>query len=274
MTSADSGPLQIRFAGDRGQSRWEASIDNSENRGGGQRPAKSVLLVAANPALSPVTGWPVGFWWAELTHPYLIFRDAGYDLTIASPQGGALRADAYSDPEDESGYAADDLISLGFKHSPGHADMLTATPAIADLDIDGFDALFVAGGQSPMITMIDDDALHRRVTAFYESGRVTALVCHATCILLKARLPNGELLCRGKTWTGFANAEEDLADHATGRRIQPFRIEDRARRIADTNFITAGAFQPFAVRDGHLITGQQQHSGAEAARLVVQALGA
>lgn len=83
-----------------------------------QRETRKVLIVAANPAVSPQTGWPVGFWWAELTHPYAAFREAGYQIEIRSPEGGAQRADSYSDPEDASGYSADDFISLGFKKSP------------------------------------------------------------------------------------------------------------------------------------------------------------
>lgn len=98
------------------------------------------------------------------------------------------------------------------------------------------------------------------------------MVCHATCILLRTRLSTGDLLVTGKTWTGFANSEEDYADEFVGRRIQPFRIEDEAHAIADTNFIVQGRFRPHAVRDGLLVTGQQQYSGA-AARLVIQALG-
>ncbi|MCA9620130.1 MAG: type 1 glutamine amidotransferase domain-containing protein, partial [Myxococcales bacterium] len=82
---------------------------------------KKILLVAANPATSTVTQWPVGFWWAELAHPYWAFGEAGYEVEIRSPNGGALEADAFSDPEHESGYSADDILSLGFKKSPKHA---------------------------------------------------------------------------------------------------------------------------------------------------------
>jgi putative intracellular protease/amidase len=235
---------------------------------------KRILIVAANPATSPTTGWPIGFWWAELTHPYWVFKEGGYAIDIVSPRGGDLVADGYSDPEDASRYAAEDILSLGFKKSPEHAALLQGTRSIADVDQSGYDALFLAGGQSPMVTMIDDAALHAFVARFYESGKITALVCHGTCVLLKARLSNGELLVKGKTWTGFANAEEDFADSFVGKRIQPFRIEEEAKKIADTNFITSYRFARFAVRDGNLITGQQQHSGAAAARLVVQALGA
>jgi putative intracellular protease/amidase len=234
---------------------------------------KRILFIAANPATSPTTGWPVGFWWAELTHPYWVFTEAGYEVAIASPGGGDLVADGYSDPEDDSGYAADDILSLGFKKSPRHAAMLTGTPAIATLDPESYDALFIAGGQSPMVTMIDDDALHAFVARAYEAGKVVAVVCHGTCILLRTRLADGTFLVDGKTWTGFADSEEDFADSFVGRRIQPFRIEEEARKMTGTNFIVQSRFKPFAIRDGNLITGQQQFSGAAAAELVVAALG-
>lgn len=234
---------------------------------------KRVLMIAANPAVSPTTGWPIGVWWAELTHPYWAFHEVGYEVDIVSPKGGDLQADGYSDPEDASGYSAHDLLSLGFKKSPAHAALLNATKSIAEVDLARYDAIFVCGGQSPMVTMIDDGALHAFFVKAYESGKIVAAICHGTCILLKTRLSNGELLVKGKTWTGFANSEEDFADSFVGKKIQPFRIEDEARKLADTNFIVQSKLKPFAVRDGALITGQQQNSGAAAAALVIEALG-
>ena len=234
---------------------------------------KKVLLLAANPATSTVTGWPVGFWWAELTHPFWVFTEAGYEVEIRSPNGGALVADSFSDPEDPSGYSAHDLLSLGFARSPAHRARLADTPSIDGVDPRDYDAIFVAGGQSPMFTFRSDPRVARLVTAFYEAGKVTALVCHATCVLLDARLSNGERLVAGKTWTGFANSEEQFADAYVGRRIQPFWIEDEARKLEGTHFVVEQRFRPFAVRDGLLVTGQQQYSGAEAARRVVDALG-
>lgn len=234
---------------------------------------KKVLIIAANPGTSPTTEWPVGFWWAELTHPWWTFTEAGYEVEIVSPAGGDLAADGFSDPEDASGYSAHDLISLGFKKSDKHAALLRGTKSIADMDPLAFDAVFVVGGQSPMVTMIDDTALHAFVAKAYEADRIVSIVCHGTCILLKTRLSNGELLVKGKTWTGFANSEEAYADAFVGRKIQPFWIEDEARKIEGTNFVVNAMFKPFALRDGNLITGQQQFSGAAAAELVVQALG-
>lgn len=234
---------------------------------------KKVLLVASNPAVSAQTGWPIGFWWAELTHPYWELTEHGYEVTIASPDGGAIVPDGFSDPEDESGYSASDLISLGFKKNPTTAALIENTVALADVDLDDFDAVFLAGGQAPMYTFVDNDAVHRVVRDMFEAGKPTAVVCHATSVLLTATASDGSLLVDGKTWTGFADAEEAFADSFVGQKIQPFWIEEEAKKLENTNFIVDSAFRPFAVRDGNLITGQQQYSGAAAARLIIEALG-
>lgn len=234
---------------------------------------KRILMIVANPGTSPTTGWPVGFWWAEVTHPYWTFTEAGYEVEIVSPKGGDLMADGFSDPEDESQYSAHDILSLGFKKSPTHAGLLHGTKSIAEVSLDTYDAIFLAGGQSPMVTMIDDTELHDFVARAYEAGKLVSIVCHGTCILLKTRLSTGELLVNGKTWTGFADAEEAFADAFVGQKIQPFWIEEEARKLDGTNFVVNSMFKPFAIRDGNLITGQQQFSGAAAAALVVETLG-
>lgn len=234
---------------------------------------KKVLLIAANPSVSKTTGWPIGYWWAELTHPYWAFTEVGYDLDIRSPNGGALQADGFSDPEDQSGYSAHDIVSLGFKKSPQHMALIENTKSIDDVDVAKYDAVLVTGGQSPMYTFRGNQKLAKLVAKFYEAGKITALVCHGTCLLLETKLSNGDLLVKGKTWTGFANSEEQFADNFVGKRIQPFRIEDEARKLEGTNFIVDQMFREFAVRDGLLVTGQQQFSGAATARLVIEALG-
>lgn len=124
-----------------------------------------------------------------------------------------------------------------------------------------------------MFTFRGNEKLQRLVAAFYEAGKVAALVCHATCVLLETKLATGDLLVSGKTWTGFANSEEQFADNFVGKRIQPFWIEDEARKLEGTNFVVGQTFRDFALRDGLLVTGQQQFSGAAAANLVIEALG-
>ncbi len=234
---------------------------------------KRVLMIVSNPAISPVTKWPIGFWYAELSHAWHEFNHAGYDVTVASPKGGDLEADGWSDPEHESGYSAQDVISWGFKHSPVTKDLIKGTKSLNEINPDDFDAIFVAGGQGPMVTMIDDDATQKFFADFYETGKIAAAVCHGTCILLKTKLSNGDLLVKGKTWTGFANSEEQYAEHAAGTKIQPFWIESEAKKIENTNFIVGGHLVEFAIRDGNLITGQQQVSAGLAARKVIEALG-
>ena len=234
---------------------------------------KRVLIVASDPAVSDQTGWQIGFWWEELTHSYWEFTRAGYQVVIASPKGGRLQGDALSDPRDESRLSADDLISLGFINSPEHHALVEDAPALSDVDMSDFDAVFLVGGEGPMYTFVDDPGVHAVVRAFYEAGKVTAVICHATSVLLRTTLSSGELLVTGKTWTGFANSEEDYADSFVGKQLQPFRIEDEARKLKDTNFIVEKRFKAHATRDGNLITGQQQYSAAVTARLVIETMG-
>ncbi|NBB73874.1 MAG: type 1 glutamine amidotransferase domain-containing protein [Bacteroidetes bacterium] len=233
---------------------------------------KRILMVVSNPATSTTVGGPVGFWASELTHPYLAFREVGYEVTIASPDGGRVAFDALSDPRDESGYSRDDLISMGFIHTDALMARLDDTPSLSELDETDFDAIVVCGGQGPMFTFRKAERLHELLAAFYEAEKPTAALCHGVCALLDVRLSDGSLLIEGTTITGFANSEEDIADEMVGQPVMPFRIEDEARQRG-AHYVTNGPFKPFAIRDGRLITGQQQYSGTETAHLVIEALG-
>ena len=233
---------------------------------------KRIAIIASNPSVSRQTGWPIGFWWSELVHPYWEFTQHGYEVDVYSPDGGNLEADNWSDPRDESKYSAHDLISLGFLSSPEHAKLVADSKPISQLNLTDYDAVLFVGGQAPMYTFYNDERVHSLVAQVYKAGKVTAVLCHATCILLKAKL-DGRLLVEGRTWTGFANSEEQYADEYVGKRIQPFHIEDEAKKISGTNFIVSGRFKAHAIRDGNLITGQQQYSGSAVARLVIEALG-
>lgn len=241
---------------------------------------KRVALVIANPAVSTTTGWPVGFWWSELSHPYLAFREAAFEVEIFSPKGGKCEADAMSDPRDPSGYSSSDLISLGFINSPDLMKLVDETKPVNDLDVDKFDAIVVVGGQSPMFTFGDEPDLIAKFEQFYATGKVTAALCHGTAVLRYAKLPDGTPLAKGKTVTGFANVEEDFADNAVwdykllprDKHVMPWRIEDELKALG-ANYIQAGLWKSFAVRDGNLVTGQQNFSGAETARVIIEAVG-
>jgi putative intracellular protease/amidase len=231
-----------------------------------------ILMVASSPAVSTQTGWPIGFWAAELTHPLRVFLEAGYEVELASTEGGKVEMDGYSNPTDASGYSAHDVITLGFMQMPWFNQMLANTKKMTDVNPSDYNAIFLVGGQAPMYTFKNNADLSKLFVAFYESKKPTAAVCHSTTLLLDARKTNGELLVKGKTWTGFANSEEDFADKAVGMKIQPYRIEDEARKISGTTFKVADAFSSYAIADGNLITGQQQNSGEAAAKMVVEML--
>lgn len=241
---------------------------------------KRVAIVLSNPAVSTTTGWPVGFWWAELSHPYFHFTEAGYEVELFSPNGGTCEPDAMSDPEDASQWQAEDVISRGYKHDPEFIKLVQDTKPVSAIDVDSFDAVLVAGGQGPMFTFEQSEELHRRFVQFYEAGKVAAAMCHGVAILRYARLSNGEPLVKGKTVTGFANIEEDFADQAVwdmgalprDKHVMPWRIEDELRALG-ANYIQAGLWKGFAVRDGNLVTGQQNFSGTETAELIIQTLG-
>jgi putative intracellular protease/amidase len=241
---------------------------------------KRVAIVISNPAQSTTTGWPVGFWWSELTHPYYKFREKGYEVEIFSPNGGKCEADAMSDPRDPSGYSADDLISAGFIATPALAALVEGTKKLSELQLENFDAIVCAGGQGPMFTYEKSVELHEKFVQFYEAGKIACALCHGTAILRHAKLSNGEYLVKGKTVTGFANVEEEFADNAVWKmnllprdtHVTPWRIEDELTKLG-ANYIQAGLWRGFAVRDGNLVTGQQNFSGSETAEAIVAALG-
>lgn len=238
----------------------------------GAPPKGKILMVASSPSTSAQTGWPIGFWAAELTHPLWVFQEAGYEVDLVSTDGGDLFMDSYSNPTDASGYSAHDIITLGYMQKPEFMALLKNTKKLTEAATEDYKAIFLVGGQGPMYTFKGNTALQNLFVSFYESGKPSAAVCHSTTLLLEAKLSNGDLLVKGKTWTGFADAEEDFADQAVGMKIQPYRIEEEARKISGTNFKVAAPFSSYAIADGHLITGQQQNSGGAAAELLVALL--
>lgn len=241
---------------------------------------KRVAIVIANPAVSSTSGWSTGFWWSELTHPYLAFEEAGYQTDIFSPLGGRCEADAMSDPNDPTQYSKSDLVSQGFIHTPELKALVDNTRAVREAEVGRYDAILVAGGQAPMFNFDKATDLHAKFVEFYVAGKVAAVLCHGVALLRYAKLPSGEYLVRGKTVTGFANVEEDFADQAVWdmnllsreKHVMPWRIENELKSLG-ANYVQAGMWRSFAVRDGNLITGQQNFSGAETARLIIDALG-
>jgi putative intracellular protease/amidase len=233
---------------------------------------KKVLIVVANPTTSTTLGWPVGFWGAELTHPYYELTERGVGVTIASPDGGKVELDSLSDPRDESKWSAEDLITMGFLNTSELVALLEDTPKLVDLNLDEFDAILMAGGQAPMFSFRDNEPVHDALRHFYEAEKPTCVYCHGTAALIDLKLSDGSYLVDGKTVTGFANVEEDFSDRFVGEKVMPFRIEDELKHRG-ANYVQGGLFKAFAVRDGRLITGQQQYSARKVAQMLIEALG-
>jgi putative intracellular protease/amidase len=233
---------------------------------------KKVLMVVANPTISTNNGWPVGFWASEMTHSYYEFTGRGIDVTIASPDGGKVEFDNLSDPRDPSKWSADDLISMGFIHTPELMALLENTSKLAEENYDDYDALLICGGQSPMFTFADNADLQNAIKTFYESEKITGALCHGVSALVNVKLSDGEYLVNGKTVTGFSNIEEDYGNEAAGVEIMPWRLENTLRERG-ANYVQAGLFKAFAIRAGRLVTGQQHYSGREVARVVIEMLG-
>lgn len=193
-------------------------------------------------------------------------------MTIASPDGGQVQMDALSDPRDESKWSSEDLVTMGFVNTPELMALLDDTPKLADVELDEYDAIMVAGGLAPMFSFRDNEQLHDALRRFYESEKPTCIYCHGTAALVDLKLSDGSYLVSDKTVTGFSNAEEDYSDSFVGQKVMPFRVEDTLKERG-ANYVQGGLFKAFVVRDGRLITGQQQYSGRKVAQALIEALG-
>ncbi|BCF86558.1 peptidase C56 (plasmid) [Rhodococcus qingshengii] len=245
-------------------------VHRFETRVAVPRKPRRVLSIVSNTA--ELHGFPVGFFAEEMTRAFLAFIEAGHSVDIASPEGGRVMYDTHSDPRTPEGEYVDDLISLGFVHHDKFGALLEDTIALDTVSVAEYDAVWVAGGGGPLLTFKDNPALHKLIADFYEAGKVTALICHGSSILLWARLSDGRLLADGKRWTGFTDEEEHAVNETFGMILNDYTIESEAARNPNTSFRHLGVNAPFAIRDGNLITGQQQYSSGLTAQLVLEAL--
>jgi len=235
-----------------------------------KRPEKKILYIVSNPGI--LLGFPVGFFAEELTRPFFDFIQAGYKVDLVSPKGGKVEFDGFSDPENDGTMYPDDLITIGFKHHKVFGQLMENTKSINDVSLSDYDAVCVAGGGAPMVTFEDDTDLQAFIAAAYERGKIVGMLCHGTSLLLWTRLSDGTLLADGKTWTGYCDAEEAITNEAAGMTVIKNTIESQARKNPKTTYEATGPLKPFAIRDGRLITAQQQHSSALFAELIIEAL--
>lgn len=245
-------------------------VHRFETRTAAQHKPRRILSIVSNTA--ELRGFPVGFFAEEMTRAFLTFIEAGHTVDLASPDGGKVIFDTHSDPRTPGGQYADDLISLGFVTHEKFGALLENTTPLASVSVADYDGVWVAGGGGPLLTFKDNPALHKLIADFYEAGKATTLICHGSSILLWAKLSDGKLLADGKRWTGFTDGEEDFVNQAFGQVLNDYTIETEAAKNPNTSFRRLGVNEPFAIRDGNLITGQQQYSSAITAQLMLEAL--
>lgn len=203
------------------------------------------------------TGKKTGFWLEEFAAPYFVFKDAGADITLASPKGGQPPIDPNSDKEDAQ---TDD--TRRFKDDKAAQQQLASTQKLSDVTADGFDAIFYPGGHGPLWDLAEDADSKRLIEAFSAANRPVGAVCHAPAVFRHTVKRDGTPLVSGRRVTGFTNTEEEAMGLT---EVVPFLVEDMLK--ANGGSYEKGAdFASFVLRDGTLVTGQNPASSAAAAK--------
>ncbi|MGH8115834.1 MAG: type 1 glutamine amidotransferase domain-containing protein [Rhodanobacteraceae bacterium] len=215
-----------------------------------------ILMVLTSHGQLGETGKATGLWMEELAAPYYVFKDAGADLTLASPAGGQPPVDPGSEqPESET------ESTRRFRADAAAVQALARTEKLADVDPSNYDAVFYAGGHGPLWDLVDNDDSLRIIEVLYAQGKPVAAVCHGTAALRDARGPFGLPLLRGKAVTGFSDSEERAAGLA---EVVPFAVEGMLKESGGI-YSSAADWQAHVVTSGNLITGQNPASSAGAA---------
>lgn len=182
---------------------------------------KIVMVLTSHDQLGN-TGRRTGFWLEEFAAPYFVFRDAGVDLTLASPKGGQPPVDPKSDlPENQTPAMA------RFKKDERAQKELSQTVKLADVKPENFDTVFYVGGHGPMWDLAESPVSKALLESFYSSGKPIALVCHSPGVLRHVTY-KGEPLVKGKHVTGFTNGEEAEVQLT---KVVPFLVEDELMRL-------------------------------------------
>jgi putative intracellular protease/amidase len=223
-----------------------------------------ILMVITSAAAMGQGGKPTGLWFEELATPYYAFIDAGASVTLASINGGPAPIDPRSVKAKGENAASVDRF-LGDEVA---SKALKETVPVSEVDADGYDAVFLPGGHGTMWDLPESSALAIGLGKAWANGKVVAAVCHGPAGLVNAKAENGEPLVKGRRITGFSDSEE----RAVGlTETVPFLLETRLRELGG-KYESVADFQPFAIADGRLVTGQNPASSALTAKLVLDAL--
>ena len=224
-----------------------------------------ILIVLTSHSRLGDTGKKTGFWFDEFATPYYIFRDAGIDLTLSSPEGGMPPVDPRSEWAE-----AETAATIRFQRDSHAQAEFANTRMLSSISARDHDAAFYPGGHGPLWDLANHPHSIALIETMFCTGRPLALVCHGPGALRYTMAPNGRPLVAGRSVTGFSNLEEaalELTDAV------PFLVEDMLRNNGG-NYSRKGKWQPYAVSDGDLITGQNPASSAAVANALLHRLQA
>ncbi|MBO9418953.1 type 1 glutamine amidotransferase domain-containing protein [Labrenzia sp. R4_2] len=225
---------------------------------------KKVLIVLTSHEDLGDTGQKTGFWVEEFAAPYYAFKDAGADITLASPKGGQPPID----PKSSDPSAATDATRR-FDADPETQKALANTLKLDDVNAADYDAIFYPGGHGPLWDLTNDTTSIGLIETFFNAGKPVGAVCHAPAVFLNAKTPDGAPLVKGRKVAGFTNAEEDAVGLTN---VVPFLLEDELKAKGGA-YESVASWSSFAVEDGNLITGQNPASSEAVAEKVLAQLG-
>ncbi|RZI84942.1 MAG: type 1 glutamine amidotransferase domain-containing protein [Rubrivivax sp.] len=226
---------------------------------------RKILFITTSHTQLGNTGRQTGIWAEEVAVPYQAFTEAGYQVDIVSPQGGAAPFDPNSiKPKGQNSEPMERFLANAEAQSK-----VQHTAKLAETDLTPYDALFLPGGHGAMWDLPEDSHVTRAVEAFHAAGKVIAAVCHGVAGLVTAQTADGRSIVAGKRVNSFTDEEEEAAGLSA---VVPFKLESRLRELGG-RFEKAPNWASFAVHDGLLVTGQNPASSLRVAQLVLQTLG-
>ena len=222
-----------------------------------------ILMVLTSHDQLGDTGKKTGFWLEEFAAPYFAFKDAGVQLTLASPKGGQPPLDPKSDEPDAQTEATE-----RFRKDSAAQSALASTVVLSSVKADDYDAIFYPGGHGPLWDLAEDKHSIALIEAFYKAGKPVAAVCHAPGVLRHAKGADGQPLVKGKKVTGFTNSEEEAVQLT---HVVPFLVEDELK--AKGGIYSKGPdWASYVLTDGLLLTGQNPASSQAAAEALLAKL--
>jgi putative intracellular protease/amidase len=223
-----------------------------------------ILMVLTSHDQLGDTGKKTGFWLEEFAAPYYVFKDAGAEITLASPAGGQPPLDPKSDAPD-----AQTESTERFKNDPEAQKALANTVKLAEVQADDYDGLFYPGGHGPLWDLAESRDSIALLEAFAQSGKPFGLVCHAPGVLRHVKAADGTPLVKGRTVTGFTNSEEAAVQLTD---VVPFLVEDELKTLG-AHYEKGPDWGSYVVEDGNLVTGQNPASSEDAADALLAKLG-